>query len=157
MASDDHDPVLRWIGAMRLLEGLLVLVVAIGCLRLLHHDVAAVAARWVAAVRIDPDNKFIHWLLANSEILDDQRLNQISAGSFFYSVLKLTEGAGLLYGRRWAEYLTVIATGVFIPFELYELIHRVTLPRALVFAANLAVVLYLAIHLSRTEPRGQER
>ncbi len=55
---------------------------AIGALELLHHDVATVVAEWIAAMRIDPHNEFIHMLLAKLGFLGDQRLKQISAGSF---------------------------------------------------------------------------
>ena len=46
--------------------------------------------------------------------------------------------------RRWAEYLTVIATGALIPFEAYEVVHKVTLFRVGALLLNLAVVGYLA-------------
>ena len=38
-----------------------------------------------------------------------------------YAVLEGVEAIGLWYGKRWAEYLTFIATVVFLPFEIYEL------------------------------------
>ena len=101
-------------------------------------------------MRIDPHNEYIHSMLAMLGVLDDHRLKQISAGSFVYATLKLTEGVGLLYGKRWAEYLTVIATGIMIPLEIHELINHVSLPRAAVFVANVMVVSYLVINLRRT-------
>ena len=150
-----QNRVLPVIGALRLLEGLLVLSMAIGILKLLHRDVATLAADWIAAMRIDPHNEYIHSLLAMLGVLDDHRLKQISAGSFVYAALKLTEGGGLLFSRRWAEYLTVIATGIMIPLEVHELIDHVSLPRVAVFVANVVVVLYLAINLRRTRNDAQ--
>jgi uncharacterized membrane protein (DUF2068 family) len=38
-----------------------------------------------------------------------------------YAVLEAAEAAGLWLGCRWAEYLTFLATVVFVPYELYEL------------------------------------
>src|SRR5437899_6513492 len=35
--------------------------------------------------------------------------------------------SGLAMRRRWAEYLTVIATGILIPYEAYEVVKHVTL------------------------------
>ena len=40
----------------------------------------------------------------------------------FYGSLFATEGIGVWLERRWTEYLTIIATGSLVPFELYELI-----------------------------------
>ena len=55
-----------------------------------------------------------------------------------------TEGVGLAMRRRWAEYLTVIATGLLIPYEAYEVIHKVTLFKIGALLLNVAVVGYLA-------------
>jgi uncharacterized membrane protein (DUF2068 family) len=153
----EHNRVLPLIGAFRLLEGFLVLAMAIGVLRLLHHDVAAVAADWIAAMRIDPHNEHIHSMLAMLGFLDDHRLKQIGAGSFVYATLKFIEGGGLFYGKRWAEYLTVIATGILIPLEIHELINHASLPRAAVFVANAAVVWYLVINLRQTRIAASAR
>ena len=38
-----------------------------------------------------------------------------------YAVLEGTEAVGLWLGRRWDEYLTFVATAIFVPYEIYEL------------------------------------
>jgi uncharacterized membrane protein (DUF2068 family) len=68
----------------------------------------------------------------------------LAIGAFAYALLEGTEGVGLATRRRWAEYLTVLATGALIPFEAYEVIHKLTLFRAGALLLNLAVVGYLA-------------
>jgi uncharacterized membrane protein (DUF2068 family) len=60
-----------------------------------------------------------------------------------YAVLEGVEAIGLWYGKRWAEYLTFIATVVFLPFEIYELTERVSPLKLIGFVINLAVVVYL--------------
>ena len=59
----------------------------------------------------------------------------------------IVEGVGLLLRRHWAEYLAVIATASFLPLEIYELVERVEVSRALVVVANLAIVVYLVVRL----------
>jgi uncharacterized membrane protein (DUF2068 family) len=61
-----------------------------------------------------------------------------------YAALEATEGVGLAWRRRWAEYLTVIATGVLIPYEAYEVLLHATLFKVGALALNVAVVGYLA-------------
>ena len=61
----------------------------------------------------------------------------------------LAEGVGLLLRRRWAEYFTVVATGLFIPLEIYEVAMRPTAVRLSVLAINVAVVIYVAAQLRR--------
>lgn len=60
-----------------------------------------------------------------------------------YALLEGTEGVGLYMRRRWAEYLTVFATGLLIPYEIWEVIHRVTLFKVGGLILNAAVVAYL--------------
>ena len=66
-----------------------------------------------------------------------------------YGGLELVEGVGLWLDQLWAEYLTVIATSLFIPFELYELAIRPSLWKAGGILVNVLIVLYLARALRR--------
>jgi uncharacterized membrane protein (DUF2068 family) len=61
----------------------------------------------------------------------------------------LTEGTGLLLGKRWAEYFTVIATSSFIPLEIYEIARRVDEARIVLLLINIAIVIYLVLELYR--------
>src|ERR1035438_9939727 len=89
------------IGLFKLLKGVLLILVAIGALRLLHRDVAAVVMHWVDVLHVDPENRFIHRLIERSFGIQPKHLKEISAGTFFYSSLLLTEGIGLLMRKRW--------------------------------------------------------
>jgi uncharacterized membrane protein (DUF2068 family) len=71
-------------------------------------------------------------------------IDVVAIGATAYALLEGTEGVGLAMRRRWAEYLTVIATGVLIPYEAYEVLNRVTLFKVGALLLNLAVVGYLA-------------
>jgi uncharacterized membrane protein (DUF2068 family) len=68
----------------------------------------------------------------------------VAIAAIAYALLEGTEGVGLAMRRRWAEYLTVIATGILIPYEAYEVIHHATLFKVGALLLNLAVVGYLA-------------
>jgi uncharacterized membrane protein (DUF2068 family) len=78
-----------------------------------------------------------------------KQLKELSVGSFLYASIFLTEGIGLLARKHWAEYLTLISTGLFIPLEIYELAHRFTAVRLAVLVINVATVWYLAARLRR--------
>ena len=60
-----------------------------------------------------------------------------------YAVLEGVEAIGLWRGRRWAEYLTFIATALLLPLEIYELSRKATALKALTFVINLAIAVYL--------------
>lgn len=62
-----------------------------------------------------------------------------------YALLELVEAVGLWWGRRWAEYLTFVATTVLLLPELYELSTRVTPTKIVALVVNVAVVVYLLV------------
>ncbi|MBV9093934.1 MAG: DUF2127 domain-containing protein, partial [Streptosporangiaceae bacterium] len=62
-----------------------------------------------------------------------------------YAVLEGVETAGLWLGRRWAEYLTFIATIIFVPYEVYELTKSISALKILALVINVAIVVYLLV------------
>ncbi len=60
-----------------------------------------------------------------------------------YAVLEGTEAVGLWLGKRWAEYLTFVATTILLPLEIYEIIYHRSALKIVGFVINLAVVIYL--------------
>jgi uncharacterized membrane protein (DUF2068 family) len=139
------------IGSYKLLEGLLLAAIGVGLLKLLHRDVAALVTHWVHVLRVDPDNRYIHRLLARIFVVSPKQLRELSVGTFFYAAVRLTEGTGLLLRKRWAEYLTIVMTGVFIPLEVYELVKHYTTLKLGVFVVNAAILWYL---ISRIREKG---
>jgi uncharacterized membrane protein (DUF2068 family) len=140
---------LLYIALFKLFKGVLLLIVGAGALRLLHKDVGEVAMHWVDVLRADPDNRFIHAALAKLLAVDDHKLKEIGAGTFFYAALLLTEGIGLLLHKRWAEYFTIITTASLLPLEIYEIVVRVSIVKLLVLAVNAAIVWYLVVKVRR--------
>ncbi|MCW2844903.1 MAG: hypothetical protein JWN22_2819, partial [Nocardioides sp.] len=53
------------------------------------------------------------------------------------------EGVGLWLMRRWGEYVAVVGTSLFIPLEVYELLHTVTWLKAGALLLNVFAVVYL--------------
>ena len=62
-----------------------------------------------------------------------------------YAALEATEMVGLWLGRRWAEYLTFLATVVFIPYEVYELSRAASWLKGLTLLINVAIAVYLLL------------
>src|SRR3954470_9071457 len=60
-----------------------------------------------------------------------------------YCIVEGVEAVGLWRERRWAEYLTVVATAGFLPFEIRELLDRVSLFRIGALVVNIAILSYL--------------
>ena len=62
-----------------------------------------------------------------------------------FAVLEAVEMVGLWFNKRWAEYLTFIATTALVPFEVYELTNSVSAFKLIALVINLAVVVYLLL------------
>ena len=131
------------IGLFKLVKVVSLVIVGIGAIRLLHRDVATSVTHWVEALRLDPDNQYIHRGLSRVFRITPKQLKELSVGTFIYAGLYLTEGIGLLMRKHWAEYFTTISTALFIPLEVYEMFHRFTWMKVWLIAVNVAIVWYL--------------
>jgi uncharacterized membrane protein (DUF2068 family) len=143
VAHEKRNKWLLLISVFKLFKGLLLLIVGIGALSLVHKDAAEHVRGWVGALRVDPDNHYIHRLIGKLGFVSDTQLEELSAGTFFYAGLMLTEGLGLWLHKRWAEYFTIFATGSFIPLEVYEIWEHFSATKVAVLVVNVAVVVYL--------------
>ncbi|WP_042377395.1 DUF2127 domain-containing protein [Streptacidiphilus melanogenes] len=65
-----------------------------------------------------------------------------------YALLEGVEAVGLWRARRWAEYLTFVATTILLVPEVWELTGRVTVFKVVALVVNIAVVVYL-LHSKR--------
>src|SRR5215467_8202378 len=131
------------IAAFKLLKGVALLAAGFGILRLLHRDMAAEMGKWIDYLRVDPQNHFVQRLLDKLGLLNERRIKELSAGTFAYAAVFLTEGTGLAFRKRWAEYFTIITTASLLPLELYEIVERVSFVRILLLLANIVIVIYL--------------
>jgi uncharacterized membrane protein (DUF2068 family) len=75
--------------------------------------------------------------------LPDRRFLEVSVAGFLYGGLEAFEGVGLLLRRRWAEYLVLLATAVFVPLEVQELVTRPSVFKGLALLVNLLIMAYL--------------
>ena len=100
-------------------------------------------------LRVDPDNRFVHRALLKIFNVTPKQLRELSVGTFVYAGIFLTEGTGLVTRKHWAEYMTLISTGLFIPLEIYEIVRHVTIAKVSVTVVNFAIVWYLAARLRR--------
>lgn len=60
-----------------------------------------------------------------------------------YAVLEGVEAVGLWLQKRWAEYLTLVATTLLLPLEIWELSRSVSVLKVTALIVNLAVIAYL--------------
>jgi uncharacterized membrane protein (DUF2068 family) len=61
----------------------------------------------------------------------------------------MTEAVGLWMRKKWAEWFAVLTGGLYIPVEIYEVVHRITWPRISILIVNIGIVSYLLFVLFR--------
>lgn len=145
------DGALLAIAVFKFIKGGALLALACGAISLFHKDVATEVEHWLDQLRIDPPDRYVAILLNKLQLIHAKELKELSALSAGYAALFLTEGTGLLFRKRWAEWLTITATSSFMPLEMYELIKEFTPLRLLLLLVNTAVVLFLIFRVRAKE------
>ncbi len=141
--------VLRLIALERAGRGLLLLAAGVYLLFHLNSDFGRLAERVMRAIELDPRRPFFHGIVSYLHHLHASELRIAAIVAIGYGVLELVEGTGLWLDQLWAEYLTVIATSLLLPLELYEIVHRPSVWKAAGIVVNIAIVAYLAYLLRR--------
>jgi hypothetical protein len=78
-------------------------------------------------------------------------------GLAVYAVIELAESVGLWLARRWGEYFAMVATSIFLPYEVYDLTVKVTWLRVAALVVNLLLVIYLVWTKRLLGVRGGKR
>ena len=143
----------RIVAVVEAAKGALVLGAGLELFTLVHHDIQAIAERIVEHFHFNPASRYPRILLDAAAALTDERLVVLAMGAIAYSTVRFVEAYGLWLQRRWAEWFAVVAGGLYIPIEIYELVRRVTWIRFGLLAVNVAIVAYLALVLRQTQRR----
>src|SRR3954447_18042844 len=109
---------------MKLATALLLGAAGFGIFRLLNKDLGEALEHFASRLHLDPENWLVHEAVSRVTRIDRSQLKGLGAGTLFYAALESVEGVGLLLRRHWAEYLTVIATAVLLPPEIYEIVQK---------------------------------
>ena len=150
-----RHPALAWIAAFKLGKSVALLIVAGELLHLLQPGALDRLVGWLAefplAAGWHPMMRAIDWLMD----LSPHKIMLAGAAACVYALLYAVEGIGLWMQKRWAEYLTTVATASLIPFEIWELTRGVSMLKVAALAVNIAIVIYL-VYVIRTDrkPHG---
>jgi uncharacterized membrane protein (DUF2068 family) len=141
--------IIRLIAAERLLRGIVLFVAGIYLVTHSHSDLGRLADRAMRALELDPRRPFLHRLIDKLHHLHAGTVLITGIAAIGYGVLETVEGVGLWLEKLWAEFLTVIATSLLIPLEIYELSRKPSIWKAGGILVNLLIVAYLARRLRK--------
>jgi uncharacterized membrane protein (DUF2068 family) len=150
--AEARDPkrsrvVIRLIAAERILRGVVLLAAGVYLVTHRASDLGRIAEDAMRSLELDTRRPLIRHAIEKLHHLHAGTVLATGIAALFYGLLELVEGVGLWLDQLWAEYLTVIATSLLIPFEVYELVHKPSLVKAGGIVVNLLIVAYLAYRL----------
>jgi len=134
---------LRTVALLEGAKGLLVLLAGFGALELIHQNAQLAAEELVRHLRFNPASRYPRIFIQLAGQLTDSRLWLLTAGASLYAAARMIEAYGLWRGRRWAAWFAAISSAVYLPWELWEFVHRVTWAKAVLFVVNAGIVIYM--------------
>ena len=141
--STKRAPTLYAIISIKWLKGLILLSLALGVYNLADDNLPEVydsALRWV---HIDPEKKFFSDLAVQVARITPSNVMWVATGTFLYSLFSLVEAVGLMFRVSWAGWLAIGESAFFIPIEIYELGHALSLTLSIILVINVVIVIYL--------------
>lgn len=138
-----HNQWLLLIALYKLVQSLLFIALGVGALRLLHKDVGDMFLLFADHLRFNPEARIVHFILEKASLLNDPLLRRLGVAAFCYAAVGMAEGIGLYLEKVWGEILTLAITASFLPWEMTEIIRRLTWIRLGLLIINIAVFFYL--------------
>lgn len=138
-----HNHWLLLIALFKFAQALLFIAIGVGALRLLHRDIADDLYNLADRLHFNPEWRFVDFLLDKASLINDPLLRRIGLAAFCYAGLGTAEGIGLYLEKTWGEVMTLIITASFLPWEIFEVIRRITWVRVSLLTINILVFFYL--------------
>ncbi|HZV01133.1 MAG TPA: DUF2127 domain-containing protein [Planctomycetota bacterium] len=137
---------LKLIVFFKLCKATFLLLVAFGAFSMIHRDVHGHAERAVRYCHLNPAGPHIQPFLDRLTGVTTKHEVEVGSGAILFAIFILIEAWGLWNRRIWAEFITIIATSLLIPVEVYEIFHHFGVGKILMLVVNVLIVLYLARH-----------
>ena len=129
------------------LRGVVLLAAGVVLLSHAHTDWGQAITGTAKDFGLDPHRTGIVRITEHASALTPKKVAIFGAVALVYGLLEATEGYGLWRRRRWAEYLTVIATSLLLVPEVWELTKKPSAFKIGGLLVNLAIVAYLVYRL----------
>lgn len=140
---------LRLIAIMEASKGTIALLISLGLHELMGQNLQQLTEKLINHLHLNPASYYPGHLLQALADINNTKLMIVTVGALLYSFIRFVEAYGLWYQYRWTEWLALVSSVVYLPFELYELYQKVNLLSLLLLMLNTLVVIYLATVLNK--------
>lgn len=135
---------LQAVALLEALKGMASLLVGFGIHALGGQDIHQAAEFIVSHSHLNPASDIANVFLHAADSLADTNMILIALGACLYSTIRFIEAYGLWRGLVWTEWFALVSGGIYLPFEVYEVVvHKNSLSFG-VLMINLIVVGYMA-------------
>ena len=131
------------IAVFEALKGLIVLVAGFGLLHFVNRDLQSDAEELVRQTHLNPARHYPRIFIEAASRTSPGRVRFLAALAFCYASVRFVEAYGLWRLKAWAEWFAIVSGSLYVPIEIFELIKKPTMIRAVVLLANIAIVVYL--------------
>ena len=135
--------VLRAIAMFEVTKAAIVLLLGCGLFLLMRKNLDGVAARVVQMVHVNPDGKLSNLFLELASHASDRNLWVLALSTLAYASVLSTEAYGLWREREWAQWFSLLSTALYVPPELYWILHTPTWLKCAVLVTNIAILLFM--------------
>ncbi|MGA3106851.1 MAG: DUF2127 domain-containing protein [Terriglobales bacterium] len=140
-----HIKGVRAVATLEFSKGVIVVLAGLGVLSMRHRDIWGVAESLLEFFHVNPHRHYVGIFIDLVYRVSDIRLWKIAVVAAVYVILRFVEAYGLWYVKPWAEWLAIASGTIYIPFEMADLMHRITWLRVVVIVVNLGIVLYMLL------------
>jgi uncharacterized membrane protein (DUF2068 family) len=158
LETQGRNRVLLLIAIYKFFHALFFFAIGMGAHHLLHKNIADQIEIFARHLRFNPESRLVIFVLGKSSLINGRVLERISLVAYCYATITLIEGIGLYLEKAWGEFLTLAITASFLPWEMLEILRRLTWIRVGLLTINILVFVYLLqLVLARARNRAKAR
>lgn len=144
--------IMRALSVERMVRALLLFLAAYGLHRFQSAQKGLIDTTDTILPQLRPIFEQVGWNIENSKIVTElnnlmhtrpETIGLLVVLLSAYGVLQVIESVGLWRLKRWGEYFAVVATSMFIPLEIFEIVHRASPLKIAALVINVAAVVWL--------------
>jgi uncharacterized membrane protein (DUF2068 family) len=136
---------LRTLASFEAAKGAIVLLIVCGVLHLIHKNQDDMAERLAEVLHVNPKEKLSGLFLELASHATDRGLCVLAIGALVYAGVRSIEAYGLWRAWEWAQWFELLSTALYLPAELYWLLHHPSWLKWGVLATNLVVLMFMVV------------
>lgn len=134
---------LKLIAILEALKGFVALLVALSVHELAGKNIQKLLESFLGDLHLNPASYLPSLLIDKASYINNSNLTLITVGAVIYTLIRWVEAYGLWNELVWTEWFALISGGIYLPFEIYEVIVNTGPLTIMVLLINIGVVWYM--------------